>query len=203
MASGRSAIHLRTREYTGPSPHSVGVVGRKSSRIPPEQLILDGRLKDDQISEAVRRTEQQKNIDLKLHWEVNTDKKIFNNRIRREVANNMQIRYITLEERRQKLRTLLDEEEREYIAKAHSMRETIEQKQDRMRKKAQQLKEKREAERLATVNEKLDQQWQNQCEELRSVLSRKHQDQVCKERQYQLRIEPNSVFYKIVFWGAF
>jgi len=69
------------------------------------------------------------------------------------------------------------------------MKETMEQKQDRMKQKALQLKEKREAERLAIVNEKLDQQWQNQCEELRSVLSRRHQDQVCAERMHQLNLQ--------------
>merc|ERR1712188_106653 len=139
----------RTREYTGPSPHAVAILGRRTTRIPPEQLILDARVKDDQISESVRRREQQRALDLKLHWEVNTDKKIFTNQVRRGVKAHMQSRYIQLEERRQKLRILLAEEENEYIRRAHSMKETIEDKQNRMRLKAQQLKEKREAERMA------------------------------------------------------
>lgn len=91
-----------------------------------------------------------------------------------------------LEDRRQALRQMLAEEDNYYLQKAHSMKETMEQKQERMRSKATMLKSRREAEREAIVKSKLDQQWQNQCEELRSVLTRKHQDQVCMERGYQL-----------------
>lgn len=189
MAMKNRGIQLRTREYTGPSPHAVAIIGRKSSKIPPEQLILEGRLKDDQIQQAVKLTDQNRDITLKLHWEVNTDKKILHNSINRGVQSKLESRYIELEERRQKLRVLLAGEENVYIQKAHSMKETIEQKQERMRQKALALKEKREAERLAIVDEKLDQQWQNQCEELRSVLSRRHQDQVCAERQHQLNLQ--------------
>ena len=189
MATKNPGIKLRTREYTGPSPHAVAIIGRKSSRIPPEQLILEGRLKDDQIQQAVKMTEENKDITLKLHWELNTDKKILHNSIKRGVHSKLQSRYIELESRRQKLRVLLASEEQICIQKAHSMKETIEQKQERMRQKALALKQKREAERLEIVNEKLDQQWQNQCEELRSVLSRRHQDQVCAERQHQLNLQ--------------
>ena len=81
---------------------------------------------------------------------------------------------------------MLADEESHYIQQAYSMKETMEEKQARMRKKAAELKQKRETERKKTVVEKLDQQWQNQCEELRSVLTRRHQDQVCLERQHQL-----------------
>lgn len=179
-------LKQRTREYTGPSPHAVAIRGRQKTRIPPEQLIIDSRTKHDQIAESIRRRDEQRNIDLKLYWQLNTDKKIFDNTIRRGVKAQMQSKRIQLEERRQMLRIQLAQEEREYIERAHSMKESIEDKQNRMRLKAKQLKEKREAERLAIVKEKLDQQWQNQCEELRSVLSRRHQDQVCAERQYQL-----------------
>lgn len=96
--------------------------------------------------------------------------------------------YLELEERRQELRVMLAQEDRENTARAESLGETIEEKQARMRSKAQMLKQKREEERQKIVTEKLDLLWQNQCEELRSMLSRRHQDQVCLERKHQLNL---------------
>lgn len=179
-------IKLRKREYTGPSPHAVAIRGRNPSKIPPEHLILERRKQDDFIAEAVKMTEDQLAVDLKMHWETTTNKKILNNTIQRKLASKLNQYGFNLEKRRQELRLLLAEEEQEFISKAHSMKETIEDKQNRMREKAASLKAKREAERQAIVQQKLDRQWQNQCEELRSVLSRRHQDQVCIERRYQL-----------------
>merc|ERR1712168_232101 len=140
------------------------------------------------IEAAVKLTEGHLESGLKMKWETMTDKRIKNNQINRAVAMKLKERTIGLEERRQKLRVMLADEDAVYISQAYSLKETMEEKHARMRIKAMKLKEKREAERQAIVSQKLDQQWQNQCEELRSVLSRRHQDQVCKERQHQLNM---------------
>lgn len=180
-------IKLRKREYTGPSPHAVAIRGRNRSKTLPEHLILERRKQDDLIEAAVKTTEEQAAVDLKMTWEKNTDKRILSNQIQRGVKEKITQFIFALEDRRQELRVMLAEEEAIYIAKAQSQRETIEEKQIRMREKAASLKAKRENERLEIVAQKLDQQWQNQCEELRSVLSRRHQDQVCMERHHQLK----------------
>merc|ERR1712168_347382 len=140
------------------------------------------------IEAAVKLTEGHLESGLKMKWETMTDKRIKNNQINRAVAMKLKERTIGLEERRQKFRVMLADEDAVYISQAYSLKETMEEKHARMRIKAMKLKEKREAERQAIVSQKLDQQWQNQCEELRSVLSRRHQDQVCKERQHQLNM---------------
>lgn len=58
-----------------------------------------------------------------------------------------------------------------------------------MRERAKFLKEKREQERLKLVDEKLDQRWRDNCEELRSTLSQRHQDEVFVERHEQLKMK--------------
>lgn len=58
-----------------------------------------------------------------------------------------------------------------------------------MRERAKFLKEKREQERLKLVEEKLDQRWRDNCEELRSTLSQRHQDEVFVERHEQLKMK--------------
>ena len=61
--------------------------------------------------------------------------------------------------------------------------------QARMRERAKELRDRREKERQALVEEKLEQRWRNQCEEMRSLLSKRYQDEVCMERKEQLRFK--------------
>jgi hypothetical protein len=177
---------IRAREFNGPSPHAVAILARNPSKVPLDNLILQNRKKDEQLSNALERTQEHQKVDMQINWERNTTKKIIANTVQRRFNEKVQHSNMQLEDRRQALRQMLAEEDYYYLQKAHSMKETMEQKQERMRSKAAMLKSRRESEREAIVKSKLDQQWQNQCEELRSVLTRKHQDQVCMERGYQL-----------------
>ena len=179
-------VKIRAREYNGPSPHAVAILARNPSKVPLDNLILQNRRKDEQLANALERTQEHQKVDLQINWERNTTKKIIANTVQRRFREKILKSNMKLEERRQKLRQMLAEEDYYYLQKAHALKETMEEKQERMRRKAAELKARRESEREAIVKKKLDQQWQNQCEELRSVLTRRHQDQVCIERSYQL-----------------
>ncbi len=80
-------------------------------------------------------------------------------------------------------------EEAKYLEEMEASQETMLERQAKMRDRAKFLKEKREKERLGVVAEKLDQRWREECEELRSTLTRRHMDEVCLERGDQLRIK--------------
>ena len=67
--------------------------------------------------------------------------------------------------------------------------ETTLERQAKMRERAKQLKQKREDERKALVEQKLEQRWRDQCEEMRSILVKRNQDDVCLERAEQLRLK--------------
>lgn len=68
-------------------------------------------------------------------------------------------------------------------------KETTLERQAKMRERAKQLKEKRESERQALAEMKLEQRWRDQCEEMRSLLVKQNQDEVCIERAEQLRLK--------------
>ena len=59
----------------------------------------------------------------------------------------------------QRLSDLLQNEERQYMAEMSSRKETVLERQARMRERAKSLRDKRETERLNLVESKLDQRW--------------------------------------------
>lgn len=177
----------RTRETTGPTPHSVAIRAKMPSKLPPDHLILERRKQDDQREEAVAVTKYNALCDLKNDWEKITDKRIHQNTVRTRVTGLMQTSEFTLEDRRQRLRDLLAREEVDYINEMEESQETMIERQAKMRERARFLKEKREAERLQVVAVKMDQKWREECEELRATLTRRHMDEVCLERSEQLR----------------
>ena len=58
-----------------------------------------------------------------------------------------------------RLRALLDAEEEQYLVEIDAQQETTLERQAKMRARAKALREKREKERLALVEEKLDIRW--------------------------------------------
>ncbi|XP_071952788.1 cilia- and flagella-associated protein 53-like [Antedon mediterranea] len=179
----------KTREFTGPTPHSVAIRAKYPSKQPTDHLILERRRKDDLREEAESITKYNKLCDLKNDWERITDKRIQNNTVTGRVNCLLQKEEFALEDRRERLRNLLATEERGYIIEMEASQETLLERQAKMRTRAKFLKEKRENERLEIVAEKLDQRWREECEELRATLSRRHMDEVCTERFEQLRMK--------------
>ncbi|XP_038077706.1 cilia- and flagella-associated protein 53-like [Patiria miniata] len=179
----------RTREYAGPTPHSVAIRAKMPSKLPPDHLILERRRHDDAREEAEAVTKYNALCDLKNDWERITDRRIQLNTVSRKVKGLMLEQEFTLEDRRERLRQLLAAEDAQYLEEMEASQETMLERQAKMRERAKFLKEKREKERLQVVAEKLDQRWREECEELRSTLTRRHMDEVCLERGEQLRIK--------------
>ncbi|KAL9988161.1 hypothetical protein ACROYT_G002569 [Oculina patagonica] len=179
----------RCREFTGPTPHSVAIKAKPTSKRPVEHLILETRRKDELREQAIAETKYQKQCDLKSEWEKATDKRIKSNTIARRVEKLMQRGTFSLEDRRERLKEMLLAEEQQYIEEMEAKEETTLERQAKMRERAKFLKEKREQERLKLVQEKLDQRWRDNCEELRSTLSQRHQDEVFNERHEQLQMK--------------
>ena len=70
-----------------------------------------------------------------------------------------------------------------------SKKETSLERQAKMRERAKYLKDKRETERQALAEQKLEQRWREECEEMRSLLVKRNQDDVFTERAEQLRVK--------------
>ena len=60
-----------------------------------------------------------------------------------------------------RLRSLLKSEEEGYVAEMAQSQETLLERQAKMRERAKFLRDKREAERVAIVEKKLDQRWRH------------------------------------------
>lgn len=179
----------KCREYTGPAPNSVAIKARPPNKVPPEYLILERRRQEDILKRNEEQTMYNKLCDLKNEWERWTDKKILIGNVKREVDRRVRGFAFDLEDRKDKLRALLRKEDAEYTAEMEAAEETVLERQAKMRERAKFLKEKREAERLQFVQDKLDQKFRSECEELRSTLSKQNQDMVCAERLEQLRMK--------------
>lgn len=181
----------KCREYRGPAPSSVAIRARPIPKIPPDYLILKNREKEDAIRERQEIENRQNLMDMKSEWERFTDKRIMLTALNREVSKRMQTHEFGLEERRERLRNMIRKEEQEYTLAMVQAEETVLERQAKMRERAKQLKDKREEERLQFVQEKYDQQFRSQNEELRSTLSKREQDLVCAERLEQLKEKEN------------
>lgn len=118
-----------------------------------------------------------------------TDKKILHNTIERKVGALMMQHQHSLEERRERLRHLIASEEEMYFTEMASKAETLLERQARMRERARSLREKREQERVAEAERRLEQRWRNQCEELRGHKFKNNLAEVTRNRGEQLRLK--------------
>jgi len=180
---------IRHREFTGPTPHSVAILGRPPSKRPAEHLILERRRIEDLREKSIADSEYNKQCDLRSAWVLATDKNIEKNCIAREMTRHIQTEDMCLAKRREKLRETLLAEEESYIREMESKEETIEDRQENMKKRAKYLKEKREAERLSYVEEKLNERFREECEELRPVFSKQTRDEIFQDRQMQIQMK--------------
>jgi len=180
---------IRHREFTGPTPHSVAILARPTNKRPAEHLILERRRIQDLREKSIADSEYNKQCDLRSAWVLATDKNIEKNCISREMNKYLQAEEMCLDKRREKLRELLVAEDDCYVREMESMEETIEDRQNNMRERANFLKEKREAERRAYVEEKLDEKFREECEELRSEFSKQTRDEIFKDRQMQMEMK--------------
>uniref|UniRef100_A0A8C5LLQ3 Cilia- and flagella-associated protein 53 n=1 Tax=Leptobrachium leishanense TaxID=445787 RepID=A0A8C5LLQ3_9ANUR len=176
----------RCREVTGPTPHSVAVKAKFPSRRQIDYLILENRRQNEVRDQLLAFTKETKFELMKNNWERNTDYKIMHNMVQRKVYKTMEEYRMHIEERRDRLKDLLEKEELEHIKEMESMAETTLERQAKMRERVKSLRERRENERLALVAEKRDQQFREQCEELRSMRSHINLNEVCTERMAQL-----------------
>jgi len=184
---------IRHREYTGPTPHSISILSRPPNKRPAEHLILERRRIEDLREKSIADSKYNKQCDLRSAWVLATDKNIEKNCIVREMTNYLQGEEMGLEKRREMLREKLLGEEEEFIREMEAMEETIEDRQHKMVQRAKFLKDKREVERLAYVEDKLDEKFREECEELRGEFSKQTRDEIFRDRSMQIEMKAEQV----------
>ncbi|KAM8960895.1 LOW QUALITY PROTEIN: cilia- and flagella-associated protein 53-like [Pelodytes ibericus] len=179
----------RYREVTGPTHHSVATQSKYSSRRPMDFLVFENQRQDEIRYRLLSFTKEDKSEYAKHKWERMTDYKIMHNTVQRRVSETMEAYETHLEERRERLKALLESEAMENIKRMEAMKETPLERQARIRARTRCLKAKTERERQAIVTEKLEQQFREHCEELRNMKSKMKLNEVCKERMAQLGLK--------------
>ncbi|XP_024436037.1 cilia- and flagella-associated protein 53 isoform X2 [Desmodus rotundus] len=174
------------REIKGPTPKAVIVRAKPPKAQRAEQhleRIRRNYQKHQAVLDSIKSIERDR---LRVDWHQHNDCKFVKSLVKARLKDATQGFIISTEERRNKLRELLASEENKYFTEMQSKEETIEERKDKMKEKIRLIKEKKEKERQDFVAEKLDQQFRERCEELRSELSCIHQKKVCEERQAQV-----------------
>uniref|UniRef100_A0ABM5FUE8 Cilia- and flagella-associated protein 53 n=2 Tax=Pogona vitticeps TaxID=103695 RepID=A0ABM5FUE8_9SAUR len=187
------------REVKGPKPFSIAFVsvwklGRRGRATFPKPNVAAKQL----IS---WRNEEQKRHEAAMYAKAHLLGRQINEReelderrrldrlVQKRVDAEMQAYLAGEEERRERLRDLLEAEEKAYLAEIELQEETMEDRQKDMRLRAKQLRDKREEARRKVVAEKKEQQFRESCEELRTQWSKKHLMEVCEDRMAQLALK--------------
>lgn len=177
---------IRNREIRGPQIHTFGVIEKKFHSSAAQKNALKCMQREQWLRQAEEDAMQEKFARERLKWEDVTEQKIFINNVKTEINKHLKNEQFDLEARQEQLRQLLSQEEEEYFNLLEQNEETPLQRQEAMKQRAKILKDKREAERLKLVQEKLDQQFRLQCAPLREAQSKRILNEICSERQEQI-----------------
>lgn len=186
------------REIKGPTPKVVMVRAKPPKVQGSEKHLQRFRCSHEKYHATLASIKARERDRLKVEWDQCKDRRFLHNLVQVRIKDAMQAFIINIEERQNKLRELLAAEENEYFAEMQQKKETIEEKKDRMREKTKLLKEEKEKERQNFVVEKLDQQFREGCEELRTKLFDVHLKKVFEERKAQIEFNEEQKRQKLV-----
>ncbi|XP_043557135.1 cilia- and flagella-associated protein 53 [Chiloscyllium plagiosum] len=173
------------REVKGPTPCSVGLLAKSAGNFANADLVkeLEQDLRAETYASFVR---VHKEYETKNRVILEQEQMQLKGNIRYRVQRALEFYENGIEQRRIKLRDLLEAEEKDYMNQLSLLGETPLERQAKMRQHVKDLKIKREQERQKLVAEKLDQQFREQCEELQTKLSHRRVLELVKDRKAQI-----------------
>ncbi|XP_042196603.1 cilia- and flagella-associated protein 53 [Callorhinchus milii] len=178
----------RCREVKGPKPCSVAVKAKamhkgmqakieKQKKLEialEEALAFEKYQRDGLTRNKLERIEEQKRMRFKIN----------------QNFKGIMLEYkASIDDRRDRLRELLETEEEALLKEFVGLGDTVFDRQEKMRERAKFLRDKNEKERQQLVADKRDQQFREQSEELRKMMFHKHQLEVNKDRLVQLEMK--------------
>ncbi|XP_010006802.1 PREDICTED: coiled-coil domain-containing protein 11 [Chaetura pelagica] len=181
-----------TREPRGAGREEEEAAGERLRAKPPkgessEHFVFVRRQKDKEVqeySDFAKEFHQYCNI---YKWHKSNQHKWLHGDVQRKVDAKMQEYLAGLHERRERLRELLEGEESQYLVEIDSLEETVQGRQQKMRETVSTRRTLVLFFQLA--DEKREQQFRQQCDELRLLLMKKHQKEVCEDRLAQVALK--------------
>ncbi|XP_047185417.1 cilia- and flagella-associated protein 53 isoform X4 [Scophthalmus maximus] len=153
---------------------------------PGDPLTLERERQDAARDKVLEFTREQRSCDVKNSWLQRSDHQFLRRTVDRRVRAAVAHRETHVDQRRRRLQQLLEAEQQQLLQEME-LTEPEEEKQAKMEERLKTLRERRERERQELVSEKLELQFRDQCDELRSVVSRRREQEACRERDAQLR----------------
>eukprot|EP01012_Entosiphon_sulcatum_P035438 TRINITY_DN4497_c0_g1_i1.p1 TRINITY_DN4497_c0_g1~~TRINITY_DN4497_c0_g1_i1.p1 ORF type:complete len:490 (+),score=166.96 TRINITY_DN4497_c0_g1_i1:91-1560(+) len=154
--------------------------------IAPDHMIAQRRRDEDLRAGYQQKVQRERGEKLFADWENTTHARIEASQKLLEMDQMQARRHQDLEDRRERLAALLAAEQEEYEAALEGLRETQDQRRDRMAAKALQLREQREQQRREVAEQKMRQAFVANCDVLRDAVSRTTTLQVAADRKQQL-----------------
>jgi len=179
----------RTREIQGAQPGSFAIITRR-----PTACLMAAKMKaqneaEKHQEELAQKAKLQAYEDLRAEFEDNLNKKLFQKNIMRRVTKLRMGDMINLEVRRENLRKMLSQEEEDLVKEMDQGRETTLERQAKLRAKANELRAKREQERIAIVTDKYEQAFRKNSDEIRGAL--RHRLELACQNDVVDQIEKN------------
>eukprot|EP00045_Choanoeca_perplexa_P011594 m.123740 g.123740 ORF g.123740 m.123740 type:complete len:499 (-) comp15686_c0_seq1:2920-4416(-) len=172
--------------------HSAGATGgfSKTSRIRPAETLILERRRQEGLRETARQiVESDHQLGLRHQWEASTTRRLQQKRATRRLAELTLAEEAKLEARRQRLKALLEDEERLFLAEAAATVETTLDRQAKMRDRIKTLRETREAERQQVAEAKKQELFLRNCDPVRLVQQQQNLKAVVAAREEQLQIK--------------
>ncbi|OWZ23434.1 hypothetical protein PHMEG_0001680 [Phytophthora megakarya] len=151
-----------------------------------ESLILKRRQREDHLASFTSSVKDLTRLNSRADWEESLNDKGESRQVQRTVAQLKNQYESQLHSRRLRLAELYNREMEEWREMCLATAETPEDRKQKMIQRALELKERRERERLAVVEEKRMQQYRESCDDVRVEDSNKVQQLVLNERGKQL-----------------
>ncbi|KAG5459998.1 MAG: hypothetical protein BJ554DRAFT_8016, partial [Olpidium bornovanus] len=152
--------------------------------------------KEDARREIVKQTEYyaatKQRVSLVSEFEEHTTAQTVRNAVRARFLELREAHDQTIEDRRSQLVELLSKDFATWREQLLANEETKEERLEHMRKRATELKARREAERKRIVEEKMYQRWRSGCDEIRAVESKALEREVAIGRLDQMREKQKS-----------
>ncbi|KAG8230498.1 hypothetical protein J437_LFUL013540 [Ladona fulva] len=180
--------HFRNRDVRGPSPYSVGRIARPSVGQNATRFLIEKRKREEWSRKNMEAQKDRLMQTVKNQFEEITERKCVKRTIENKVDCGMKAASHDLEKRRERLRKLLMEEDLHFKKEAceravYAENETYAERQ----RKAENLRMKREQERLRLVEEKRLQQFMNNYEPVRNMIIKRNNEQTYCAQLDQLK----------------
>ncbi|KAG7499137.1 hypothetical protein JOB18_029927 [Solea senegalensis] len=137
--------------------------------------------------ELVEVIKKERACDHMISWLKRTDRGYLRGAINKHVKDAVMEHESSVEQRRNRLRELLLQEEQQLLQELEGQAETTEERQRRNKERARTLKERREKERQQHVTDQMDRLFREHCDELRVALTRRGAQDADVERDAQIQ----------------